>query len=117
MAEQIADCDWSGWDSNNTKRGDFGAVALIDATKKLANTMINFPKKADGMYEHIVKTKEGLEVVAKLKVVRWIPQPKVVQQATNGAVKATPVVIIPVAEPKETPALDMGDDGEVVLEL
>jgi hypothetical protein len=134
----IADCDWGGWDSNNTKRSDLGSTALIAETGKLANTMLNFPKKQDGSYQHIVHTKEGAEIVPKLKVIKWIgrPQdlkaPSAPQQQVNGAQKpiisapkgttkniAVDVVeVAPIQEDLQIPSggVEFGDDGEVVLD-
>ena len=129
----IAECDWAGWDSNNTRRSDFGATALIAETGKLANTMLNFPKKADGTgYQHIVHTKEGAEIVPKLKVIKWLGKPEVagavkpVAQAVNGkpkpvvAVKPPAVVeqVLEVQEELSIPSggVEFGDDGEVILD-
>jgi hypothetical protein len=138
-----ADCDWGGWDKDS-KRSDIGAVALIQETGKLANTMLNFPKKADGSYQHIVHTKEGAEIIPKLKVIKWWGKeaPKAVaspQQQANGAQKPVVSAPKPVAtkgiEVIET-AMDIdvpiaggggavlekwevefGEDGEVVLDM
>ena len=126
---QIAECDWSAWDSTDTKRNDIGAVAIIVETGKAAN----YPKKADGTYQHIVHTKNGLELVAKLKVIRWIPPvlPKTEEAAkTNGVVKQVavapkPIVVAPIApvEIVEDVLIDTGGgismdgDGEVILDV
>jgi hypothetical protein len=133
-----ADCDWGGWDKDNTKRNDIGQTALIAETGKLANTMLNFPKKGDGGYQHIVHTKEGAEIIPKLKIIKWWGKeaPKVASapaQTVNGATQK-PVVSAPkpqtkpvevveelsIDAPMEVPlasgGVEFGDDGEVVLD-
>lgn len=133
-----ADCDWAGWDKDSTRgRGDFGSVALIAETGKLANTMLNFPKKADGSFQHIVHTKEGAEIIPKLKIIKWWGKeaPKAPAQVVNGGVAQKPVVSAPkpqvkapevveelsIDAPLEVPlasggGVEFGDDGEVVLD-
>lgn len=118
---QIAECDWACWDSNDTKRNDIGATAIIAETGKVANTMLNFPKKADGGFQHIVHTKQGLELVAKLKIIRWIA-PAVQVAPVNGEVKQVKVVapiVVPIktAVQETLPPIELGDDGEVVIEF
>lgn len=126
----IADCDWQGWDSDNvSKRQEFGTVATLSETKKLANTMLNFPKKADGTYSHIGSTAKGAKVFAKLKLIEWVPlKAKPVEGAAKPAVVsqlAKPVAAKPLAAPVvvesgleiEGEAIELGDDGEVVLEV
>lgn len=127
---QIAECDWSAWDSSDNKRNELGSVAIIAETGKAANTMLNFPKKVDGTYQHIVHTKQGLELVAKLKIIKWMPP--VVKPAANGAVAGAvqlvqqkpvvsqpkPVVVTPAPIIEEVlGAIEMGDDGEVILDV
>lgn len=113
---QIAECDWSCWDQNDTKRNDLGATAIIAETGKAANTMLNFPKKADGTYQHIVHTKQGLELIAKLKIIKWVAP--VVNNAANGAIVQQAKPATPPPPPvQEVKELEIGDDGEVVLDM
>lgn len=106
----IADCDWSAWDKNAESRGDFGAPLRIGMT--------NFPKKVDGTYEHIIHTKKGEEVVAKLKILKWY-SPVATATASAGATVAKPVAVVvkPVEVQPIPDTVEFGDDGEVVLDL
>jgi hypothetical protein len=119
---QIADCDWGGWDSTNTKRNDLGSTALIHSTGKLANTMLNFPKKADGSYDHITSTKEGLEIIAKLKIIKWVaPQEAAKVNGQTAPISVPKPAVVMVQQPEvqtitEAP-LEIGEDGEVVLDI
>lgn len=110
---QIAECDWGGWDSSDTKRSDMGAVALIAETGKAANTMLNFPKKADGSYQHIVHNRQGLEIVAKLKIIKWAAP----MAPVNGQAKPVAAVVAPVVQAVEVGGLVMDDGGDVILDI
>lgn len=122
----VADCDWSTWDMDG--KGEFGNALLVG--------MDNFPKKADGTYHHIVKTKSGVEVIAKLKLIKWVGKPGVAAPVSSAPavvagqkVKTTaPVIVkqealqevvmeedIPVVE-TNTNGMTFDDDGEVVIE-
>lgn len=111
----VADCDWSTWDRHAGK-GEYGEALLVG--------MLNFPKKADGSYHHIVKNKKSEEFVAKLKIVRWIgkAEAEVVSQpksAINGQVKpiaAKKEEVIEEVPTVEGTAMSFDDDGEIVLE-
>jgi hypothetical protein len=133
----ISECDWSAWDKDNNRRNEMGQVAVIAETGKAANTMLNFPKKADGSYNHIIHTKEGIELVAKLKVLRFITEAEVKSQQDKAKTGSTAGVV---SQPKQAAVkpkveeevnlddglqlmtddsngnLNFTDDGEVVLE-
>ena len=75
-------------------KGDFGALFL--------KGMKNFPKKADGTHEHIVRTKKGKELIAKLKVEKWLGKSGAVAPAAAPVAPVKPVAPkpapVPVAE-------------------
>lgn len=110
----IGDCDWSCWDKEAKKRGsEIGAL--------LKEGMYNFPKKADGGYQHILIGAKGNECYTKLKVNRIMPL--VAPKEANGAVKEAvkPVAAIKPAPVQENLIQDggvvLGEDGDVVLDL
>lgn len=109
-----ADCDWQAWDNvSKDKSNPFGVLLL--------KGMDNFPKKADGSRAHIVRNAKGQEFVAGLKVVKWVPKSAVAAVATAkpvAVVKAKPAPVEEVISMDEeaTGGVEMGDDGEVILE-
>lgn len=121
----VGDCDWSAWDKTKTsKRAEFGSQAIL-SNGKVATSMANFPRKADGTFEHIAYTKDGLEVIAGLKVLKIHALAKPVATPAQEPAKAIVAQPKPQAKPpvKEEPVEDLdatslvlGDDGEVVLE-
>lgn len=117
----IADADWQAWDKTKVdKRNQFGQVAICN--KKLLSSMVNFPKKADGSYEHICYTAEGLEVSATLKVSKLLPFKKKADEVKKAEpVKETPKATAkPKKEPEPEPEVsevELDGDGEVVLEV
>lgn len=122
----IGDADWSAWDKTKTsKRAEFGAQAIL-SNGKVASSMTNFPKNPDGTYQHICHTKDGLEVIASLKILKLHPI-AVKKAEPEAAVKSVASVTpTPTPKPQAKPVEEviesvgdivMGDDGEVVLDL
>ena len=107
-----ADCDWQAWDNvSKTKENPFGVV--------LVKGMGLFPKKADGSYSHIVKNQKGQEFVASLKVIKWVGKgatPVVATPAAKPVVKKAAPVEEVISIDEEAGGVEMGDDGEVILE-
>jgi hypothetical protein len=113
-----ADCDWQAWDNmSKDKDNPFGLLLL--------KGMDNFPKKADGSHSHIVKNKKGQEFVASLKIIKWVPKgATAATPAKPVAVASKPVAVIKKVEPvedvvqldDEVGGVEMGDDGEVILD-
>lgn len=111
----VGDCDWSAWDQDG--KGDFGAALKVG--------MFNFPKKADGTFEHVIRNKAGKECPAKLKVNKLFPLAPVKAEdgkANGVAVAPKPVaapvlVVVPPAPVVQDMGVIMSDDGEVMLDL
>lgn len=120
----IGDCDWSAWDKTKTgKRAEFGAIAIL-SNGKVASSMANFPKNADGTYQHICHTKDGLEVIASLKVNKVHALAEKKEEPKKEEPKAAEVKVPVKATPKpqeEELDLDggvtMDESGEVVLDI
>ena len=123
----IAESDWSAWDKDDTD-------SKHEMGKPLITGMLQFPKKEDGSYHHIVRNKKGVEFVAKLKIIKWLGKPGVkkevetIPQVVGGKVNSLvkpmtaikPKVVevveeIPVVEENNS-SFQFDEDGEVVLE-
>lgn len=107
--ELIGECDWSAWDTEAESKGDFGAALKVG--------MKNFPL-INGKRQHIIEGSKGQQVVAKLKVNKWLGKagaaaPKPVVSQPKPVQQAAPVAV----EMDLSGGVDMGDDGEVILDL
>lgn len=117
----IADCDWSTWDSSNTKKGkEFGQVLMAGMVK-------HPPKKVNGKvvtgeYEHILKNAKGEDCVAKLKIIKWIGKPSAVATTTEVKKEEPKKKEVKKEEPvfevagEQNDELNFGDDGEVIID-
>lgn len=105
--ELIADCDWRAWDKEG--EGEFGEILL--------EGMKNFPM-INGVRQHIILGAKKQQVIPKLVVKDWLGKPgaaapKPVVSQPKPVVVAAPVAV----EMDLSGGVDMGDDGEVILDL
>lgn len=122
----IAECDWSAWDKSDTKRSEIGAALKVG--------MVNFPLKTDGSGKrnHIIYNKIGEEVVAKLKIIKWLGKPTVAPAVNGTAAKVVAPVQQQVVKPKPqviqevipetievvtSDSVTFDEDGEVVIDV
>lgn len=108
--ELIADCDWSAWDMEAESKGDFGAAAKVG--------MKNFPL-VNGKRVHIIEGAKGQQIVAKLKITKFLGKPGSAASASVVS-QPKPVAVKAEAKPAEmdlSGGVDMDGDGEVLLDL
>lgn len=107
--ELVAECDWSAWDKEADSKGDFGAALKVG--------MKNFPL-VNGKRVHILEGKKGNLCPASLKVVKFLGKTGAAATPKPVVSQPKPVQQAPVAvEMDLSGGVDMGDDGEVILDL